>query len=90
MNTKEEYRKHVSDQTYHALESAGDLCRLQCQEDPDLLDFIADGIWRFLSDGDVFDQVMITFFQKNPEYVGHCLANLDPDLARKIVGEILD
>jgi hypothetical protein len=90
MDTKEEFRKHVSDQVYHALQSAGDLCRLRCHEDPDLLDSVADGIWRFLCDGDIYDFAMQTLLAQHPEYFGHILANLETEVARAIIAASLE
>lgn len=89
LDTRDEFRTHVSDQVYHGLESAGNLCRLRCQPDPDLLDSVADGIWRFLCDGDIFDYVMVTLFRDHPDYVGHIMANLEPEVSRRIIAFVL-
>lgn len=82
-------KKAVESLVYNTLSVAGDLCRLNCQEDPDLLDSIADSIYRFLNDGDVFDQVIDTLIEKDPEYFGRCLARQDEAVAKTVIALVL-
>lgn len=81
----DEYRKHISDQIYHTLESAGNLCRLQRRSDPNLLDSIASGLWRFVNDGDVFDQVIKTFVEEHPQYITRILGEIEEDTLKQII-----
>lgn len=87
---RKELEKNVANQVYHALESAGDLCRIQCQKHPDLLDSIAAGIYRFLCDGDVFDQTIETLIRLDPKYFGARLAQLDEGIAKTVIGVVLN
>lgn len=87
---REDFENHIRGQVYNALYSAGDLCRIMCQEHPDLLDHIAKAIDSFLSDGDVFNQVATSLLNSDPIYWRHRIAELDEDTARQIVEGILE
>ena len=89
-NERAELEKHIAKQVYHALESAGDLCRIHCKAHPDLLDYIAKGIYDFLCDGDVFDQVVETLIVMDPDYFGRRLASLDEEKSKLVIGVVLN
>src|SRR5262252_9410986 len=85
----QDYRHLVHKTTLEMLRSLGEICRLRCQQDPDLLDAIASGIYEFLSDGDVFDQVMVSLVSQDPVYFGGILDRLDEDKAKAVIGVVL-
>src|SRR5262245_26806318 len=89
LSARDDWERHISRATYHALESIGDACRLMCQEHPDLLDQIAAGIESFLSDGDVFDQVARRLLELDPEYWGYRIGELDEQIAKRIIGQVI-
>ena len=76
--------------TYNALAAAGQMCQLRCQEEPDLLDAISDGIHRFLCDGDVYEQVIRTLIETDPTLIGRCLAQVDESVSRKVIALVLE
>jgi hypothetical protein len=77
--------KIVSDLTYHSLQTAGEICRVNCHEQPNLLDAIANGIKRFLEDGDIYNNVIIALIDENPDLVGYCLGLTEVDVAKKVM-----
>src|SRR4030095_431873 len=85
---RDDWERHIKQQAYQGLETAGDACRILSREHPDLRDSIAKGIMNFLYDGDVFDQVALRMLEEDPEYWGARLSELDDAVARRIVGQI--
>jgi len=83
------YRALVQKTTLETLRSIGEICRLRCSDDPDLLDAISSGIYEFLCDGDVFDQIMVTLFEKDPIYFGRIVARMDEVQARHMIAQVL-
>lgn len=88
--TKTTNHTTIEQLTYNALHAAGEMCRERCKEEPDLLDAIADGIHRFLCDGDVYEQVVRTLIETDPELIGRCLASVDEDVSRKVIALVLE
>lgn len=86
---QEDWAKLVQDITYESLANAGNVCRLMCQEHPDLLDQIAKGIMKFLSDGDVFEQVARQLFEEDPAYWGDILNDINEDSCKAVIGKVL-
>lgn len=64
-----DYRTMVTDLVYNSLKAAGEVCRLRCHTDPDLLDAIGDGILKFIADGDVFEQVIRRIVEVDPQLI---------------------
>jgi hypothetical protein len=89
LQEKMDYRSLVHSATLNTLRSIGEICRLRCSEDPDLLDSISSGIYEFLCDGDVFDQIIITLINTDPDFIGSCLARVEDDIARKVISKVL-
>jgi hypothetical protein len=86
---REDWELHVFTQAYQALASTGDACRILCQDHPDLMDQIAKAIMTFFYDGDVFDQIAREMLSNEPDYWGLRLSEIEPDVARRIIGQIL-
>ena len=63
---------------------------MRCQDEPNLLDAIALGIYKFLCDGEVFDQVMITLVTRDPKYFGQILANCEDTVTNKVCKVFLE
>lgn len=91
--TVADYRKLVESMVYGNLRAAGEICRLRCfaaeVPDVDLLDSIAKGIYDFLCDGDVFDQVMKTIIATDPKYVGRMIADQDEHITKSVIAVVM-
>jgi len=85
----EAMRAEISESVYRTLSGAGDICAEYSQTDPDMLDSIADGIIRFLADGDVFEQVIATLMEREPQLISRCLDNVKLETCRTIITGIL-
>lgn len=80
----------VSDLTYNSLRSAGEVCRINCPTEPDLLSAIAEGVQRFIADGDIYENVIIEFIRNNPELIGYCIGLCNAEVAKKIIDMMTD
>jgi hypothetical protein len=88
-----DYHKVVDKLVYETLTTAAQICQIRAfapdGPDPNLLDSIASGIHRFLADGDIFDQVIETLIERDPEYFGRRLAAQDEAVAKTVIAVVL-
>ena len=88
-----DYHKVVDKLVYETLTTAAEICRIRAfaTENPDknLLDSIAGAIYKFLCDGDVYDQVIETLIERDPEYFGRRLAARDESVSRTVIAVVL-
>lgn len=69
----EAMRAEISESIYQACSQAARLAQHYQEMDPNMLDAIADGIIRFLADGDVYEQVIRTIIASEPALIKRCL-----------------
>jgi len=82
----EAMRAEISESVYQALSRAGNICAQYCQDDPEMQQAIADGILRFVADGDVLEDTVFYMISQDPELIKRCL-DKQTDAVMKQLGE---